>query len=377
MKTLALWMMLGLALLAVAAGAQSVPARDYRADFDRSDQAIHEGRGYSEEQNKGGELAWGESYLLMAYMDMYRATGDADYLRHLVAHFDRVLKNRDDVLGKADAFAGKPLAGWGSDAYSGGKWHVWIVHIGMIEWGPSQFVRLVTQEKKLHKEFGAKAAEYKARIAESLRDAEPYWRNGPKADEGYYFEPHLGSVQPTNQQNSLGCVLVEMYRATGDKSYRDKAARLARFFRNRLRMPQPDLYDWAYWPKLEEDGKGSEDISHASMNVTFATLCAAEGIVFTREEIARFGRTWLQKVKRSDGTWADTVGGEGKGNQFMPYSIGLWLNLCGLLPKDLREAFYQDAVRAFSAERLYGASEMVGLARLLRYAPGKRVAHNI
>src|SRR5579872_4399732 len=127
-----LCMALWLPLLACCSTARSAPVRDYRAEFDRSDQAINAGRGYSESRNNNGELGWQESYLLMAYMDMYRATKATTYLHRLISQFDRVLKNRDDVLGLADAYAGKPLAGWGSDAYSGGKWHVWMVHTGMI-----------------------------------------------------------------------------------------------------------------------------------------------------------------------------------------------------------------------------------------------------
>src|SRR5690242_16215772 len=101
-----------------AAGAQqnpSSPPPDYRADFDHADAAFNGGKGQSEATNESGKLVWGESYLLIAYMQMYQTTHDADYLRRLVAHFDRVLKNRDDARGLVDAYAGKPLAGWGSD----------------------------------------------------------------------------------------------------------------------------------------------------------------------------------------------------------------------------------------------------------------------
>ena len=299
----------------------------------------------------------------------HRATRDPAYLRRLVDHFDRMLKKRDDALGLADAYAGKPLAGWGSDRYSNGKWHVWLVHTGMISLGPAEFVHLVKRNKGLQKEFGAKAAEYQKRIEESIRDAEVNWRSGPRSDEGYYFEPHLGSVQPTNQQDIFGSVLVEMYGATGNGAYREKAERLARYFKNRLRSPSPEIYDWAYWPRETTDGPGSEDISHAHINVGFAARCAEAKIAFTRADAARFARTWLQKVKRPDGSYAGNVGGQGKGGQYMPYAIGLWLDLCGTLPDDLFAALYGDAERAFAAKETCSASEMLGVARLLRFAP--------
>lgn len=366
---------LALATVAAAsAAAQTAASRpaDYREQFDRSDQAINGGRGYSESKNKGGELAWGESYVLMAYVEMHRATGDPGYLRRLVEHFDRMLKNRDDALGVKDAFAERPLAGWGSDEYSKGKWHVWLVHTGMIELGPAEFVHLVRRSKALQKEFAAKAAEYQARIEESIRDADTNWRSGPAQNEGFYFEPNLGSVQPANQQNIFGSVLLEMYGATGNKTYRDRAERLARFFRSRLRTADSAVYDWAYWPRETKDGPGSEDISHAHINIGFAARCAEARLVFTRDDMARFVRTWLTKVKRPDGTWADDVAGKGSRGRYMPYSVGLWLSLCAVAPKDLAAELYADAEHALGAKQLYGASEMPGIARLLRYARLRR-----
>lgn len=45
--------------------------KQLRERFDRNDTAIHGGRGYSELTNENGELAWGEAYILLAYMEMF------------------------------------------------------------------------------------------------------------------------------------------------------------------------------------------------------------------------------------------------------------------------------------------------------------------
>ena len=342
--------------------------KQLRERFDRNDNAIHGGRGYSELTNENGALAWAEAYLLLAYMEMYRATRDRHYLRKLVEHFDRVLANRDDVRGVADTYAGKPLAGWGATAYSGGKWHVWVVHTGMITLAPAEFVRLVSRDRWLRAEFGVKAEQYCQRIEECIRDTESYWREGPGADEGYYYSPYLNDALPLNQQNVMGSVLVEMWGTTGNRRYRDRAERLARFFRNRLRTGDPRLYDWAYWYRLNGDGRGSEDISHASLNVDFAVRCIAEGIVFDRRDGERFANTWLLKVQRPDGTWAGEVGGDGDGSDYKPYAGGIWLALCRVLPKSLAQELYRDLMRAFLKKQRYSASEMAGVARLCRYS---------
>lgn len=342
--------------------------KQLRERFDHNDASIHGGKGYSESTNENGDLAWAEAYILLSYMEMYRATRDRCYLRKLVDHFDRVLMNRDDVRGIADTYAGKPLAGWGSTRYTQGKWHVWVVHTGMINLAPAEFVRLVGGDRWLQGEFGAKAQQYRQRIEECLRDTEPYWRDGPGRGEGYYYSPHLNDALPLNQQNALGSTLVEMWRATGNRRYHDRAERLARFWRNRLRIQEPRFYDWAYWYRLNGEGRGSEDISHASLNVDFAVRCIVEGAVFTRRDAERFANTWLLKVKRSDGTWAGEVGGGGDGSRYMPGAGGMWLGLCRVLPRSQAQALYRDIRGAFADKASLSAAEMVGVARLLRYA---------
>jgi hypothetical protein len=359
------WIIVGVAL--VGADARAGGSVDYRGRFDRNNMAINGGKGASDSRNDQGNLAWGESYMLTAYVEMYRATKDPVYLRSLVDHFDRMLKNRDDVLGITDEFAGRPVAGWGSSTFSKGKWHVWLVHTGMILLPVAEFVRIVKEGGELQGEFGGKAEEFRARIEESIRDADGNWKAGPRRGEGFYLEPYLGSVQPLNQQNRFGSLLLEMSCATGNQLYRQRAEALALYFRNRLRRKTRDLYDWAYWPREHKDGPDSEDISHASINVDFAVRCAAEHVVFTQDDVARFARTWIQRVKRPDGSWADDVAGKGKGNQFMPYSIGLWMCLCRLLPDDLKAKLYADGERALGSKESCGGAELVGVARLLLY----------
>ena len=344
-----------------------IALRRLRDLFDDNDRAIHNGKGYSASLNENGELAWGESYILLAYMEMYRATRDRCYLRKLVEHFDRVLQNRDDIRGVADVYAGKPLAGWGSTRYSKGEWHVWIVHTGMITMAPTEFVRLVGGDPFLHREFGATAQVYRERLEECIRDTQPYWRNGPASGEGYFYSPRLNDALPLNQQNAMGSVLLEMWRATGNLRYRKQAERLARFFRNRLRTSDPRVYDWAYWYKLKGEARGSEDISHAALNVDFAVRCVAEGIVFTRSDAERFANTWLLKVRREDGSYAGEVSGREDGSEYMPFSGGMWLALCRVLPKPLAQAMYRDVLQAYLKKSRYSASELLGLARLLRF----------
>ncbi|MFI6906564.1 hypothetical protein ACIBKY_35255 [Nonomuraea sp. NPDC050394] len=56
-------------------------------------------------------LAWGESYIMRSYLDVYRVTQDTAWLDKLVTHADTVIANADDVDG--DGFLG-----WSTERYS-------------------------------------------------------------------------------------------------------------------------------------------------------------------------------------------------------------------------------------------------------------------
>jgi len=71
-----------------------------RALFDKLDKSINNGDGYK--TGLGGILAWGESYIMLSYVQMYRATGDTYYLDKLVDHAEHVLAQRDDRRGFRD-----------------------------------------------------------------------------------------------------------------------------------------------------------------------------------------------------------------------------------------------------------------------------------
>lgn len=66
----------------------------------------------------GGDLAWGESYVMLSYLEMYEATKDTRYLEKLVEHADQVLKQRDDQRGFRD-YSGRSRPAWSvSDKYT-------------------------------------------------------------------------------------------------------------------------------------------------------------------------------------------------------------------------------------------------------------------
>ncbi|MCU6707435.1 carbohydrate binding domain-containing protein [Paenibacillus sp. J5C_2022] len=93
-------------LLCVLIWPQLVWGADTSVDeLQQYDQPINFGRGVSESPD-GGALAWGESYYLKSYMNMYDATGDKVWLDKMTDHFDRMLLNAWDHNG--DGYKGWP-----------------------------------------------------------------------------------------------------------------------------------------------------------------------------------------------------------------------------------------------------------------------------
>jgi hypothetical protein len=101
------------ALAALCGPPPAVAALDYStpAAFDALDRGFNRGHGNSLANNDQGALAWGESYVLQAYLLMYQATHRRRYLDKFVAQADRVLAQRDSVRGVTD-YLGRSLPAW-------------------------------------------------------------------------------------------------------------------------------------------------------------------------------------------------------------------------------------------------------------------------
>jgi len=102
--------------MALCAGAELVFTRER---FDHMDERIDSLRDIA---NAGpDEFAWGEGYMLRAYLEMYLATGDADYLRRLVRVADQIIATRDDRR-PGSRLRGRPEPVWSvAGKYTVGK----------------------------------------------------------------------------------------------------------------------------------------------------------------------------------------------------------------------------------------------------------------
>lgn len=296
-----------------------------------------------------GVYAWGEAHLLLAYLIQYEATGDLRYMSTMVRRFRTLLNLRDDKTGRLDEVRGRMMPGWGSVRFSvgtpyEGKYTSWTVHVGMILYPVARLVHMATKDQALASHFAGDIAEFRTAINESLDAYEDQWhertcppgsRTGGTGEvEGWYTEPILGDAPlPTNQMNTFGRVMLEMGLAGGKSRYLDRAAKLARFFKNRMVLRPDGAVQWAYRPGIEPPysgpSVGAEDFSHAGMNVNFVVRCYHGGVVFNRTDMEQIIRTLKTVAYRGNGRYADYIDGTGDGNEYADV-VSLWGELAAI-----------------------------------------------
>ncbi len=183
------------------------------------------------------------------------------------------------------------------------QWIEYVVHDGMVTYPVAQWIEAVYREPRLHEKYKAKADEYVRILDHDFRQKwEQYWVDLPDGAGLYTFTRHeterfpLYSL-PHNQYLALArtwCVLQDLPGVPHREMYRDKAERMAKYFRRNLRRVG-EAYEWNYWdPRPGEDLKPHiEDSSHGTIDISFAVEAASRGIVFTEEDLRRLARTYL------------------------------------------------------------------------------------
>lgn len=307
----------------------------------------------------GGQLAWGESYLLSALVEMFALSHDSAHAAQIVALGDWIDRARDDRHGRRDEIRQRVLPAWSSARYSKGRRFTWAVHTGMIAAPLARFAAIVRSDNTLRTRWGQDADRLLRVAREAVAAFDEDYRPGPGPDEGHVYCPYLAKPLPLNMQNALARAWLAIADADGAPAYRERVTRLANFFRHRIRTEKDGSDTWAYWPPLTGANDTFEDISHASINVDFMVLCHEHGIVFRREDLERVGATFRQHVMLANDQIGDHLGVNRKFNTHRD-AVLRWGRLAQHLP-DVR-------ARLVSALALPGlrdsAAEPLGLALL-------------
>jgi hypothetical protein len=182
---------------------------------------------------------------------------------------------------------------------------------------------------------------------------------GPGTDEGYYLCCERGESFPFDNVpepfNYLGrhtAAQLALHRLTGRPEYRERAVRMARLFRNRLKHDaERDLYTWNYWyepvtstgwspansPSLNlinyPPVAAVEDISHGVLDLALVLSAHAAGEVFDDQDVRRLANTLLVHVLNParTGVRRRVDGSGGEYPDYFPALAG-WLELAGATP---------------------------------------------
>ena len=295
--------------------------------------------------NQTGGIAWGMSARMRSLNDMFRATKDAKYLRANLRCVQAVLAVRDDKTG-VKTWTDVVAPAWSSGKYAERGQAVFAVHTGVITHPMFDLILLAKESPEFQAELGDQAAAIATASTESLDFHDRQWRDGPGEGEGHYIGVDQENVcenkpLPGNRLSAMGIALWQSWKVTGNETHRDRARAIGVYVKNRL-TPAPDgAYYWPYWlpeeavaePQPKEAIKG-EDVSHAGLTMALPFLLAADGEVFTKEDMVWVGNTVIKGFGRlGEGILFGVVTGDPAAKPNYAASSARWLPVVQFAPE--------------------------------------------
>ena len=228
---------------------------------------------------------------------------------------------------------GRPLPTWINDSETG---TACTLVSGVIMRPITRLIRTVYETPGLAALKGS-AEQWIDLCRETVQFHDPEWVEFPDGS-GMHLEPYGkgprrvyprgGSrVNPLNRQFVLGMSMLNLALATGDEEYLRKVAMMARFFRNTSEITER-TFVWEYLAGAYPST--GEDISHAHVQVHFAELCAAAGVVITEVDLRRIANTFADNVFRHGDVPCGNVRG---GEPGLHLAVATWAGLCRFRPE--------------------------------------------
>lgn len=217
-----------------------------------------------------------------------------------------------------------------------------VVHEGMIAYPVAVFIEAVAKDPKLRATFGASADAFLAFMNRHLlQKHEQHWLDLGNGMGGYRFvdlitDRYPNRLMPHNQYLALARAFLVLKDVPGaDPLMGQRTEQMARLFRANL-IAKDQAWTWHYWDWFEAGQPGSsgfEDTSHGTIDVGFAIDAALRGVVFTDDDMKRFGRTVLDLMW--NGSETNPKLGPNcatKGEEF-GMDTSDWVNLCHWEPR--------------------------------------------
>lgn len=249
--------------------------------------------------NESGAIAWGMSYLMMAYNEVYRFAGDTRYLEANLDCVRAVLAARDDRLGRMLA-TGEVAPVWGASGYAERGRSAFAIQTGLIVYPILDFLTLVEKSLFVRQLLGDEFDKIANEAEASLKFHDKQWRDGPGKGEGFYAglnqEAALeGLPLPASHLAAMGLALWSSWKLNADETNRDRALALGRYIKNRLTTTYDGTFVWPHQlpanAKSLQAREASEDIYHAGLTTAFLTMLASEGQIFDAVDMAKLGKS--------------------------------------------------------------------------------------
>ncbi|MGW7685151.1 hypothetical protein ACWGID_30705 [Kribbella sp. NPDC054772] len=266
------------------------------------------------------------------------------------------------------------------------QYYVFAVHTGMIAFPMARYARMVLQSAKLRQgprqQF---AREVLDAATEAVAFHDDEWVSRPDGTGDFVWPkgapiPFDGTIQPYNQSQAIGQVLIELFRVTGKPQYRTRVLQMLKAYEPALR-PVGDAYVWTYWPPYSElyagypktagiseytpsypASKQIEDLSHAAISTEFVHAAYDAGIDGgPATDVQRFTKTFTQKLIRSATEVWYRVDGTGDAVPANAVQCARW----GAYAEQ-DELVYQQSLRVYDAVQLVPVqgSHALGIAYL-------------
>jgi hypothetical protein len=232
----------------------------------------------------------------------------------------------------------------------------YAVHVGMVLTPIAHFIAEVRRSPELETTYGAAARRYLETIEALVARWDPLWRDfgpGRGAYIGQFDESHRmpGGTLPHNQYLALGRTVLALSRITGKPLYKERAEKMARFFKAHLRLVEGH-YEWNYWdPAGPHDDPWRhtvhlEDASHGTIDIDFAVEAHESGLVFDRRDMEHFAAT-VRDVMWNGSLEAPALGANVATNKGDYRSPRAWVRLGAYDPR-VREIFRRMFETAFA-----------------------------
>lgn len=216
----------------------------------------------------------------------------------------------------------------------------YAVHEGMILYPVAQLIELALKDPRLQGRYEEKARSYLQLIEERvLEKQERHWQEVGPGMGAYRFtespsERFPNRVMPHNQYLALARVWLVLKDVSDNPLYLERATQMAAHFRHFLEKTG-SAWTWNYWDWTEAgepDHSRPEDTSHGQIDVTFAVEAFRRGVVFTKEDMLRFTRTFTDQMWNGS-LEEPRIGGRVDGPDGDSKIIRGWMELCRWDPR--------------------------------------------